>query len=66
VKTTAASKSIPVETRWAIVSHLAAALAEAWKRQQKDERPERLEHATGRDVHGSGGRERNERITPGT
>jgi hypothetical protein len=56
---------VTAETRTLIVHQLGAALADAWRRQQQilptnDERPERLEHAAGRNVRDEGGREHHE------
>jgi hypothetical protein len=57
--------ALKTETRALIVRQLGAALANAWRRQREvsknDERPDRLNHAAGRDVRGKGGREHHER-----
>jgi hypothetical protein len=52
---TKTTSTIDADTRALIVRQLGAALAEAYRRQysnQNDERPERLDHAAGRDVRG--------------
>jgi len=59
------AKVLPADVRAKLVSYLARAIAARWQQQhsdQKDERPERLDHAAGRDVH-VGEREHAERIT---
>jgi hypothetical protein len=56
VKTTTTSASVPADIRKVIVLSLAAALAKAWKKQQKDERPAACARRSGRDdVPGAAG-----------
>ena len=62
MKATASSSTIPADIRQVIVRQFGAALAAAWRSEydQENERPVRLELATGRDVHEGGVREQHE------
>lgn len=57
--------AVATDVRALVVRQLARALADAWRRQQdhKDERPERLNHAAGRDDREDGAREPHESTT---